>query len=99
MTLDKYVTFVYVPEGNYNPVTSKYEEPQPTEVEVPCNVSEVSLEVTKELFGVLDTNIIKVRLISPYNSEFSYILYQNSRYDLVSSKLNKIFYLKEVKDG
>ncbi len=99
MTLDKFVTFVYETDDRYDPVESKTIYGDKKRINVPCNVGDLTIKETKEVFGELDTGALKIRLISPFYHDYSYVEYEGSRYTVVASRRGKIFYLKELING
>ncbi len=96
MHLDKYITFVYQKDDEYDPITSKSVYGEKRTVDVPCNVGDLTAKESKELFGKLDTQYLKVRLISPYTEVYHYVIYNNEKYNVIASRYDKVFYITKV---
>lgn len=101
MRFNKRITFVK--EGNpyYDPTQGEYVQGEPIKDTVPCNLSNLGIERTNELFGQIDKIITVARLQRPYNKEFDYIEINNQRYDIKrqSDYRKGVFYLEGVFNG
>src|SRR5699024_1922553 len=73
MRFNKRITFVTDGESYYDPNVGDWVEGEKEYDTVPCNISTLKVDRTKQLFGEIDTNIQVVRLQRPYNDEFDYI--------------------------
>src|SRR5699024_7168076 len=82
MRYNKRITFVTEFEGGYNPETGKNDEPRIEEKTLPCNLSELGITRTSELFGEIDTKIIVARTQRPLNQTFDYALLNGKKYNV-----------------
>lgn len=85
MRFDKRVTLVKELESQYNPVTGRYDEGVTMKEILPCNVSGVGLERTKELFGEIDAHVSTIRLRHPVKKAVDYVELEGMRYSLLNT--------------
>lgn len=93
------VTFIKEGAGGYNPDTGRHEKAEPSRYTVPCNLSYMSLDRQRELFGRIDRRTAVVRLLRPYNHPFDYAEIEGRRYELLSKtplRSESAFYFEEV---
>src|SRR5690625_6725640 len=86
MRYSQRITFVKEKDAEYDPETGEYTEPIIEKTELPCHLSGLSIERSKELFGELDTNVIVARLQQPYGDDFDYVIIDDK--DRESTRLN-----------
>src|SRR5690625_7879594 len=82
----------------YDPETGEYTEPIIEKTELPCHLSGLSIERSKELFGELDTNVIVARLQQPYGDDFDYVIIDDKKYNVTrrSKYRRDAYYLEEA---
>ncbi len=98
MLLNKFITFVYEEDDSYDPVLSETIYGEKTSTDIPCNISDLTEKESKELFGKLGTQYLKARIIYPYSRPYHYVMYEGEKYVVVSSRFDKVFYLKACKN-
>lgn len=72
-----------------------YDVDNPTKL--PCHISSLGIDRSKELFGQYDSGTKVVRLVHRYTEPFEYVLLndETTRYYLVSKRLNdSVFYVR-----
>lgn len=97
MRYDKRITFVREIEGGFNPSTGNHDEGELIKEELPCNVSNLGINRTNELFGNIDTRIIVVRLQRNYERKFDYVLIDGIKYYVkrhIPHQYESVFYLE-----
>lgn len=90
------ITLVVEKDGGYDPETGKNKEPEVEEVELPCNLSELGIERTSELFGQIDSTIVVARLQRPFRKYVSYAKIEGIKYKIKrqSNYRRGVFYLE-----
>jgi len=96
MRFNKRITFVTDGESYYDPNVGDWVEGEKEYDTVPCNISTLKVDRTKQLFGEIDTNIQVVRLQRPYNDEFDYIELDGKKQNIKhqSNYRKGVFYLE-----
>lgn len=96
MRFNRRITFVAEYEGGYNPETGQHDEPRKEKDIVACNLSELGIERTNELFGQIDKKIIVARLQRPYHKPVDYVLIDEQKYIIKrqSDYRKGVFYLE-----
>lgn len=82
MRYDKRIMLVEEQGTRYNPDTGKEEQLDPIKTTLPANIGNLGLERRNELFGNIDVNIIVVRTQRPVTTEATYVLIDDSRYEI-----------------
>ncbi|MED4083873.1 hypothetical protein P4637_03215 [Halalkalibacterium halodurans] len=82
MRFNQRITFVTEHNGGYNPGTGEHDEPSKEAETVACNLSELGIERTNELFGQIDKKIIVARLQRPYAKPFDYAEINGDKYNV-----------------
>lgn len=91
------VSIVTESEGGYNPSTGQFDESVQTITKLPCNISQLGVERTVQLFGEMDKTILVVRLQRPYTQPYDYLLIDNKRYSVrrhVPHRRESVFYVE-----
>lgn len=91
------VTFVSESEGGYNPNTGQYDDAVELITKLPCNVSQLGVERTVQLFGEMDKTILVVRLQRPYTASYDYLLVDGTKYNVkrhVPHRRESVFYVE-----
>lgn len=98
MRFDKRITFVNITESYYDPIEGEYVEGERIETKKPCNLSNLGIQRTNELFGELDKLITIARLQHPYNGKIDYVLINEQKYNVKrqSDYRKGVFYLEGV---
>ena len=101
MRFNKRITFVTDGESHYDPSIGDWVEGKKTYDTVPCNISSLKVDRTKELFGEIDTNIMVARLQHPYHKEFDYIEIEGKKQNIKhqSDYRKGVFYLERDSGG
>lgn len=96
MRFDKRITFVSIGESYYDPIKGEYVESEPVMETVPCNLSTLGIQRTKELFGEIDRTITVARLQRSYNKQFDHVLINEQKYNVKrrSDYRKGVFYLE-----
>ncbi|MFC3212724.1 hypothetical protein [Planomicrobium okeanokoites] len=91
------ITFVNETAGGYNPDTGSYDEGSlSTDVQA-CNLSNLGVDRTNQLFGTLDKEITVARLQRPYKKEYDHALIGGKKYAItrhVPFRSESVFYLE-----
>lgn len=97
------ITFVTESDGGYDPGTGDHGDSKPEEVIKPCNLSELGIERTNELFGEIDKKIIVARTQWPYKGEIGHVKLNDSeqKYNVKrqSDYRKGVFFLEGVSHG
>ena len=90
------ITLVKETGGKYNPETGRNEPTEKDKTELPCNLSELGIERTNELFGQINSLIIVARLQRPYRKQADYALIDGVKYAIKrqSNYRRGVFYLE-----
>ena len=101
MRFNKRLTFVTDSDSYYDPVKGDYVEGEKTYNTVPCNISSLKVDRTKELFGEIYNNIVVARLQRPYDKTFDYIVIDGKKQNIKhrSDYRKGVFYLERNNDG
>src|SRR5699024_2744081 len=101
MRFNKRITFVTDGESYYDPNVGDWVEGKKEYDTVPCNISSLRIDRTKELFGEIDNDIQVVRLQRPYNKQFNYIEIDGKKQNIKhrSDYRKGVFYLERNRDG
>lgn len=96
MRMNSRITFVTETDGGFNPVTGKHDEPMLSKLTKACNLSTLSIERSKVLFGEVDANIRVARLQHPYKGVFDYVNINDKKYKVTrqSDYRKGVFYLE-----
>lgn len=89
------VSIVTESEGGYNPSTGQFDESVQIITKLPCNISQLGVERTVQLFGEMDKTILVVRLQRPYTQPYDYLLIDGKRYNVkrhVPHRRESVFY-------
>lgn len=92
------ITFVTEGSIGYNPETGQNEQTEPIKKTIPCNLSELGITRTYELFGDIDTRIIVARTQRPYKGTFDYVMIDGVRYNAKRQSMYRrgVFYLEST---
>lgn len=60
--------------GGYNPETGQYEDDEKLVANIPANVTNLSTDRTKELFGEIDDSKLVIRTFKPIEFKWTYCL-------------------------
>ena len=91
------VSVVTESEGGYNPSTGQFDEPVQIITKLPCNISQLGVERTMQLFGEMDKTVLVVRLQRPYTQPYDYLLIDSKRYNIkrhVPHRRESVFYVE-----
>ncbi|HAM79598.1 hypothetical protein [Ornithinibacillus bavariensis] len=101
MRFDKRITFVIETNSYYDPIKGEYVNGEVIKTTKPCNLSNLGIERTNELFGQIDKVITVARLQRPYNGKIDYVLINEQKYQVKrqSDYRKGIFYLEGVSNG
>jgi hypothetical protein len=66
--------------GGYNPETGQYEDTEELVATIPANITDLSTDRTKELFGEIDDSKLVIRTFKPIKFKWSYCLIGKSKY-------------------
>lgn len=91
------VSIVTESEGGYNPNTGQFDDATIVQTEYPCNISQLGVERTMQLFGEMDKTILVVRLQRPYKGAYDYLLVKGKRYNVkrhVPHRRESVFYVE-----
>jgi len=96
MRFNQRITFVKDGDSYYDPNIGNYVEGEKEYDIVPCNISSLKVDRTKELFGELDTDIQVARLQRPYTKAFDYIQINGDKQSIKhrSDYRKGVFYLE-----
>jgi|SRR5690606_368444 len=67
------ITFVNETNAYYDPIQGEYVPGEIIKTTLPCNLSTLGIERTKELFGKIDVIITVARLQRPYTGKIDYV--------------------------
>ncbi|SDB96432.1 hypothetical protein [Shouchella lonarensis] len=95
------LNFVLETGGTYNPKTGKREAPTRQEKFVPCHLSTMGVERTKQLYGESSRVITIARLLRPYNTPYTSVEVNGEKYKVrrVSSYNKAVLFLERMADG
>jgi|SRR5699024_1242401 len=101
MRFNHRASFVTDGESHYDPTLGEWVDGVPVIDIVPCNISSLRIDRTKELFGEIDNDIQVVRLQRPYNKQFNYIEIDGKKQNIKhrSDYRKGVFYLERNRDG
>lgn len=91
------VTIVTESEGGYNPNTGQFDDAVPVLTKLPCNISQLGTERTKQLFGEMDKTVLVVRLQRPYTTSYDHLLVDGKKYNVrlhVPHRRESVFYVE-----
>ena len=96
MRYNERITLVKVTGREYDPETGKNKPEEEERIELPCNLSELGVERTNELFGQINSLIIVARLQRPYRKHADYALIDGVKYAIKrqSNYRRGVFYLE-----
>lgn len=98
MRYDNIIYLVYAGASSYNPKLGRYEEETTTDDKRYANVSRVSLERNKELFGDVDSDVIIIRLQGLVKGKPDYIKIKDREYAIIkktTTRRDTAFYVRE----
>lgn len=72
MRFNDRITFIQKTDSHYDPLKGEYVEGEKIEFTFSCNISQLGVERTNELFGSIDTVITVARLQRPFRFSFDY---------------------------
>lgn len=93
------ITFVTETAGGYNPDTGSHDDAVLVESTLPCNISQLGVERTVQLFGQLDKTILVARLQRPYTQPYTHCLVDGEMYNIkrhIPHRRESVFYLEGV---
>lgn len=96
MRFDKRVTFVNETDSYYDPIKGEEVKGEIIKTTKPCNLSNLGVNRTNELFGQIDKVITVARLQHPYNGKIDYV-YLNEDENQDDDKKQK-YYVKRQSD-
>jgi hypothetical protein len=95
------VTLHKVVDRAYNPSVGKTVVRVDDGVTLPCNISPISLERVKMIFGSLDKHITTVRLQRPYRRKVDKAVINGKKYNVlrhIPYRSESVFYLEGVSE-
>lgn len=99
MRYDKRITFVSESGGGYNPETGSHDESTIIKYTMACNISNIGVDRSVQLFGEIDTSVVVVRLQRPYTKPFDYALIKGKEHRVKRGILHdseSVFYMEGV---
>jgi len=93
------VTLVGAPKRVYDPVTGDMVVIEGERTYLPCNISDVGIKRTNELFGRIDRHITVVRLQQPYHDHVEELWIGDKRFNIlrkVNHRTETSFYVEGV---
>ena len=91
------VSVVTESEGGYNPSTGQFDDATVTTQTFPCNISQLGIERTMQMFGEMDKTILVVRLQRPYTQPYDYLLIDSKKYHVkrhVPHRRESVFFVE-----
>lgn len=98
MRYDNIIYLVYVKEPLYNPKLGRYEDETTVDDKRYANISKVSLERNRELFGDVDSDVITIRLQGLVKGNPDYIKIKDKIYNIIkktTTRRDTAFYVRE----
>lgn len=98
MRYDNIIYLVYVKEPLYNPKLGRYEDETTVDDKRYANISKVSLERNRELFGDVDSDVITIRLQGLVKGNPDYIKIKDKAYNIIkktTTRRDTAFYVRE----
>lgn len=98
MRYDNIIYLVYVKESLYNPKLGRYEDETTVDDKRYANVSKVSLERNREIFGDVDSDVIIIRLQGLLKGSPDYIKIKDKLYNILkktTTRRDTAFYIRE----
>ena len=90
------ITFVsQTGKRRYDPDLGQYVEPETKETTIGCDVSDLGVKLSIQLFGQYKDGNIAVHLARQYNKSFNYAIYRNVKYVLTGKSLDGLVYYLE----
>lgn len=103
MRMSNRITFVYETGGGYDPDEGEHKDPETEEETRPCNLSELGIERTSEVFGEYDKEIIVARTQMPFKGEISHVKLNDNddkyRIERQSNYRKGVYFLERMKNG
>lgn len=100
MNLADRITFISGGRKKYNYKTGQYEGAEVNKTVVPCFVSDLGLDRSKEVFGDYEKDRKIVRLSISYNEPYDSVEYNGLPYKVISHRLNnKVMYIERDSVG
>lgn len=98
MRYDNIIYLVYTKEPLYNPKLGRYEDETTVDDKRHANISKVSLERNRELFGDVDSDVIIIRLQGLVKGNPDYIKIKDKVYNIIkktTTRRDTAFYIRE----
>ena len=98
MRYDNIIYLVYVKEPSYSPKLGRYEDETSIGNTRYANISKVSLERNRELFGDVDSDVIIIRLQGLVKGNPDYIKIKDKAYNIIkktTTRRDTAFYVRE----
>ena len=98
MRYDNIIYLVYVKESLYNPELGRYEDETSIDDKRHANISKVSLERNRELFGDVDSDVIIIRIQGLVKENPDYIKIKDKSYNIIkktTTRRDTAFYVRE----
>lgn len=98
MRYDNIIYLVNVKKSSYNPKLGRYEDETSIDNERHANISKVSLERNRELFGDVDSDVIIIRLQGLVKGNPDYIKIKDKAYNIIkktTTRRDTAFYVRE----
>ncbi|MGN7183676.1 hypothetical protein [Cytobacillus kochii] len=101
MRFDDRITFVKEQESFYDPVKGEWVEGELTKKTLPCNLSNLGITRTAELFGSIEKSVTVARLQVPFGGPIDYVLINEQKYQIKrrSDYRKGVFYLEGIANG
>ena len=98
MRYDNIIYLVYAKESLYNPKLGRYEDETTLDDKRYANISKVSLERNRELFGDVDSDVSIIRLQGLVKGNPNYIKIKDKAYNIIkktTTRRDTAFYVRE----
>lgn len=98
MRYDNIIYLVYVKESLYNPKLGRYGDETTVDNKRYANISKVSLERNRELFGDIDSDVTIIRLQGLIKTNPDYIKIKDKAYSIIkktTTRRDTSFYVRE----
>lgn len=98
MRYDNIIYLVYAKEPSYNPKLGRYEDETTVDDKRHANISKVSLERNRELFGDVDSDVTIIRLQGLVKGNPDYIKIKDKEYNIIkktTTRRDTAFYIRE----
>lgn len=98
MRYDNIIYLVYIKETSYSPKLGRYEDEDSIDDKRYANISKVSLERNRELFGDVDSDVIIIRLQGLVKGNPDYIKIKDKPYSIIkktTTRKDTAFYVRK----